>query len=332
MRITVDYESCWRNSFLDGSNNEPTPKRGRKFVASMTSLKGDSGNFMPREITHDTVMGVLYRLIGDQRKLFQARQDSDRFFDEGLVSFTDTPKQKSDEVVFLRSTMGSYDPNSFSGALKADHPMFTSDCSHALWSTLWLDWENLCLFIRDEKHQPAKAMLDPLSICARFDEIKKMKPLPNEGENGRALSALQSRFAGQDYLKNGKINPTAFYCSALYLRLERLADKHDTAEILTKNGKLSGVSKRTFTKKSFLGPLATGGQKPIHGNPYIHKEYLKGEGEVTRTLTKASGRLEITINVDRGKAKEIRAMIECAGVSAFPLGKKGLAYVSAIRV
>lgn len=39
MKITVEYDSCWRNSFLGGSNNEPVPKKGREYLGSMTSLK-----------------------------------------------------------------------------------------------------------------------------------------------------------------------------------------------------------------------------------------------------------------------------------------------------
>ena len=49
-------------------------------------------------------------------------------------------------------------------------------------------------------------------------------------------------------------------------------------------------------------------------------------------MTKASGQLEITIDVDRDKAQEIKTLIENAGVSSFYLGKKGLAYVSNIRL
>ena len=79
MKITIDYESSWRNSFLDGSNNEPLPRAGRKFVGSMTNLK-ISGNFLQRNITVDTVMGILNRLIGDQRKLYQSRQGDDYIF------------------------------------------------------------------------------------------------------------------------------------------------------------------------------------------------------------------------------------------------------------
>ena len=75
MKIIVEYESSWRNSFLDGNNNEELPKKGRKFIASMTSLKKPE-NFVQREVTIDTVMGILNRLIGDQRKLYQARKDA----------------------------------------------------------------------------------------------------------------------------------------------------------------------------------------------------------------------------------------------------------------
>ena len=70
MRITIEYESSWRNSFLDGENNEPLSKKGRNYIASMTELK-KAGNFRQRDISMTTVMGVLNRLIGDQRKLYQ---------------------------------------------------------------------------------------------------------------------------------------------------------------------------------------------------------------------------------------------------------------------
>jgi hypothetical protein len=85
MHITIKYEASWQNSFLDGSNNEPLPKGGRGFIGSMTNLskrnsEGKYPNFIERKISHDTVMGVLNRLIGDQRKLYQAKQDLSYFF------------------------------------------------------------------------------------------------------------------------------------------------------------------------------------------------------------------------------------------------------------
>jgi len=76
--------------------------------------------------------------------------------------------------------------------------------------------------------------------------------------------------------------------------------------------------------------FTTGAKKKIWGNPYMRKVRVKGEGEVVSLMTKASGTLEITIDVEREKAKEIKRLIENAGVSSFYLGKKGLAYVKDI--
>ena len=39
MKIEIEYEASWRNSFLDGSNDEVLPKKGRKFIGSITALK-----------------------------------------------------------------------------------------------------------------------------------------------------------------------------------------------------------------------------------------------------------------------------------------------------
>jgi hypothetical protein len=124
-----------------------------------------------------------------------------------------------------------------------------------------------------------------------------------------------------------------FYCSGLYLQLERLKERFDDIDTArTKAGGISGISKRGFTKKDFMKRFTTGDGKLIFGNPYIRKERIKGVGEVAYFMTKASGQLEINIDIDKNKAQEIKTMIENAGVSSFYLGKKGLAYVCDIRV
>ncbi|PSD41693.1 type I-Fv CRISPR-associated protein Cas5fv, partial [Vibrio sp. V02_P2A34T13] len=128
------------------------------------------------------------------------------------------------------------------------------------------------------------------------------------------------------------ITPISLYCSALYLQLSRLEINYDMVTAKTKLGGISGISKRGFTKKDFMDRYTTGAKKIILGNPFIKKEKIKGQGEVTSMMTKASGQLEINIDVDRNKAQEIKTLIENAGVSSFYLGKKGLAYVSNIRL
>ncbi|WP_211299280.1 hypothetical protein, partial [Methylovulum psychrotolerans] len=70
MVIYIVYDSCWQNSFLHGSDDKPINNNNvRKFK---TTSKANVIDY--REISITTVLGVLCRLIGDQRKLYQARQ------------------------------------------------------------------------------------------------------------------------------------------------------------------------------------------------------------------------------------------------------------------
>ncbi|QPT40040.1 Uncharacterised protein [Oligella ureolytica] len=336
MKITIDYDSSWRNSFLGGSNNEPVPKKGREFLGSMTNLKKE-GNFKFRDNTLDTVMGLLNRLIGDQRKLYQARSkmyENSYYFEdlESKISFEDKPKF-TNEITFIRNMNGSTDQNSFTGMIKVADPIFTSDYSKDFWGVLSLDTQKLCRYIVDDIMIDENIQLDPISIIDRLEFLNKEKPLENQDVVENAVNSLKSTFPDIDYFnKKGQVITLSLYCSALYLQLVRLEDKYDMSSAKTKAGGISGISKRGFTKKDFMDRFTTGPKKTIWGNPYIKKEKIKGEGEVTSMMTKASGQLEIIIDVEREKGLEIKQMIENAGVSSFYLGKKGLAYVSNIRV
>jgi len=335
MKIIIDYESSWRNSFLDPntSNNEPLPKKGRKFIGSMTNLKKPE-NFIKREVTLDTVMGVLNRVIGDQRKLYQARGEDDYFFkdidyaESDKVIFTDRSIETS-EMTYIRNIMGSTDQNSFTGAIKTNDPIFSSDYSTEFWGVLALDFEQLCQFIVSDTTVTATIGANPISVIEKLELLNKEKAVTNEGLVKETIQFLTEKFDGIEYLnKKEEVIPISLYCSSLYLQLERLAKRFDMISAKTKAGGISGISKRGFTTKDFMNRFTTGEKKRIWGNPYIRKERIKGVGEVTSLMTKASGQLEINLDVSRDKAKEIKVMIENAGVSSFYLGKKGLAYIS----
>lgn len=336
MKITVEYDSCWRNSFLGGSNNEPVPKKGREYLGSMTSLKKE-GNFKVCETTLDTVMGILNRLIGDQRKLYQARSkmhESTYYFEEleDKVSFIDR-SQLTNEISFIRNMNGSTDQNAFTGMIKVSDPIFTSEYSQQFWGVLALDFKQLCDFIIMRAEVVEFIELNPLSIINRLEILNQEKAIENSGVLIQVLEVLNENFPDIEYLNNkGLITPIRIYCSALYLQLARLEASFNMSKAKTKAGGISGISKRGFTKKDFMDRYTTGPKKTIWGNPFIKKEKVKGQGEVTSMMTKASGQLEIIIDVDRDKAQEIKTLIENAGVSSFYLGKKGLAYVSSIRL
>ncbi|HFU74820.1 MAG TPA: hypothetical protein ENK66_01095 [Arcobacter sp.] len=332
MKIEIEYEASWRNSFLDGNNNEALPKKGRKFIGSITALK-KSENYIKRDVTHNTVMGILNRLIGEQRKLYQAREGENYFFKEiePLVSFNDKIKVANSELVYLRNMSGNTDQNSFTGMIKTNDEMFTSDYSQEFWGVLALDIDELLEFIAHGREISESIVLDPLIISDRFAEIGKIKALDDEEQVLSALNILEKKFEGTNYKNNkGKVVPLNLYCSALYLQLERLSSEYDLSSALTKSGTITGISKRLFTKKDFMNRFTTGEKKKIFGNPYIAKSFVEGEGQVTSILTKASGTLEIIIDIKRDEAKALKKMIENAGVSSFYLGKKGLAYVRSI--
>ena len=336
MKIIIDYDSSWRNSFLDGSNNEPLPKAGRKFIGSMTNLKKAENFISHEEIKLDTVMGILNRLIGDQRKLYQSRNDEHYYFKdlEPVIRFEDVKSKQilTSEITYIRNITGSTDQNSFTGMIKVKDVMFQSDYSQELWGVLGLAFDELCEFIVSANTVESQIEVDPIIICGYFDSLGKLKVVENEGRVTDALAVLDKHFAGTSYQNNkGLVVPSMLYCSALYLQLERLGKRFDTSSAVTKTGVISGISKRGFTQKDFMNRFTTGEKKKIWGNPYIRKERIKGEGEVVSKMTKACGQLEIEIPTDREKAKEISTMILNAGVSSFYLGKKGLAYVSDIR-
>lgn len=345
IQISINYDSRWCNSFLDGNNNVPAPADGRKYIASLSNIGKNEDAFICRDISIDTVMGVLNRLIGDQRKLYQSRSEGDYFFREleekGLVSFDDKISSSNEEMVYLRNMSGSLDQNSFSGMINSTSSAFNSDYSSSLWAVLFSDLEGLCDFILSETIDPLTFSVDPVVISDRFNsEISKIKNISIENPKIdylekviKAEKKLEDIF--QVSYRNGSgesIQVFSLYCSALYLQINTLKEKYDLQGSLSKSGNIPGFSKRGFTFKDFMKAFTTGNGKIVFGNPYFQEKFVKGEGKTKEMLKKASGELIITIDLDREKSQEMHALIKSASVSTFRLGKKGLAYVSNIRV
>lgn len=334
MQIIIEYESSWRNSFLDGEDN--TTKRN--FIGSMTAL-GDRkvDNYKARTITKNTVMGVLNRLIGEQRKLYDVRDSSDYYFKdiEAVLKEEDIIDSPviSQETVYLRNISGSTDQNSFTGLIKLSDPWLTVSYAKEFWDVLWMSLEELFDFIKSNKTITEKySILDPLNILDRLEEIKKIK-IPLTDEISQVAEILSSRYPNFALKESAnKISVLPLYCSALYLKLDRLSDQYDTTPIRASRGGLTGISHNGFTPKNLMERFTTGQQKIVWGNPYISSKFLKGEGEIRQLLNKASGKLTINLNISKDQARDLEEKIENAGVSSFYLGKKGLAYVTDIRV
>jgi len=334
MQIIIEYEASWRNSFLDGSNNEPLPKTGRKFIGSMTNLNNEK-NFIQRHVSQDTIMGLLNRLIGDQRKLYQAREQDDYFFKEiePLVEFTDKPTILNHETTYIRNITGNTDPKSYSGMVKSEDLAFKSEYSCEFWGVLSLELNSLCDFILNNRIVAKLDNIDPLEVVDQIEGIEKIKPVSNEGIVNKSYQYIKDKYSDYDGLNNKElVIVKRLYFSALYIQLERLSARYNMESLIAKRGGITGISKNNFTKKNFMGRFTTGGEKKVWGNPYVREEFVKGEGKLKQLLTKASGKLEISLDIPKEKGREIKELIDNAGVSSFYLGKKGLAYVSKIRV
>ncbi len=200
---------------------------------------------------------------------------------------------------------------------------------------LWLEWDELLDFIVNKEFSVRKiedAFLNPISILDRsvyLDGLKKLKP---DNKVTQIIELLKIKFPNEQYIENDdSIKMIRFYAAALYLQLERLESRYDMSSAANKRGQsiyIYGYSKRGFNgKRDFMKNFVTGGEKLIYGNPYMLKNRW---GEVISVLHKANGTLEIELNLTPEQAKDLKQKIEDAGVSAFYLGKKGLAYVDKI--
>ena len=344
------------------------------------------------------MLGVLCRLIGDQRKLYQIRKSEDYYFKdiENLITYQNRNNQITKEKTFIINKSDDRPPQStFLGVIQDDTELFFSASAPQLWSVIYLELNDVLDFIKNQKVCDRKGSSMPRDLLSRIDEITNTnieygrpvktveretkeltekinkeehkrekivnkfqeKSSPNEKQKGdfdknnkkileniaelnKSIVELKSKYRNQldaklksvvafldkkypnkteYYLKDGILYRIRLYAAALYLQAERMhQNKISVDYCLNKKGEVSipGFSKRGFNgKREFLNRFA-GSKKKTVGTPF--------------PLTKAIGTLEININIDRDKAKEIKRLIENAGVSSFYLGKKGLAYVTDI--
>jgi hypothetical protein len=286
-------------------------------------------------------MGVLNRLIGDQRKLFQARASSDYFFAdmEAIISFDEKITSSTDEAVFLRNIKpNNFDQNSFSGLLISDHKMFSPD-ARQLWDVLSWDVSTIISFIQTfEQNDTGRSDfaidvfqtpdISALGISSMFENAKSQK-VNKETDMSLVRTVLVNKgFITKE--QSDKISVETLYCSSLYLRLSSL--EINAVDVFGGKGLIPGFSKRGFTKKDFMKRLSTGGGKIIRGNPYKKIILKKGQKPIDVSLQKEDGVITVEISCAKKDAVILADMIKYAGVSAFTLGKKGLAYVERVKV
>jgi len=387
MKITIEFDSIWQNSFLEGSDNKPISKENKRNFKATSK----NNNIDNNKITKSTILGVLSRLLGDQRKLYDARRSDDYYFKdiensilEPIVTYQ---KHWTDNVYLVNKSESRPAQSTYLGVIKENEKLFFSESSSYLWSILYMDLDEIIEFILSDTMSKKRVSIKPDDLLKRIEFIQKLETLnliedkidiiknnlkkkeislqkkidkfstiaqqtivqiksiesaktkfKKEVEQSQSdiqtiltnkeyqekdrkikqvLAKLSKKYPDQTYYDKEKIYPMSLYSASLYLQVERMK-KENILEIdsYLNKGKIQGFSKRRFNGiRDFLNKLA-GNQKKTTGTPY--------------PLTKASGTLDIIIDIPRDKAKELKKLIDNAGVSSFYLGKKGLAYVTHI--
>ncbi len=178
MVIYIVYDSCWQNSFLRGVDDQPITKDNpREFKATSKSNITDI-----REIGITTILGVLCRLIGDQRKLYQARQSDDFYFKdiEQSITFSHREKTNYSETAFIVNKSENRPPqSSFMGVLSDETPLFFSEYSKNLWSVFDFDIDKLFDFILEPRVNinPLGQISPNRNLRSRIEEISSQDPI-----------------------------------------------------------------------------------------------------------------------------------------------------------
>jgi hypothetical protein len=331
MYLRIPFDSKWGNSFLGGDNNKPLPKNGRDYIASTSNMKKNPENYIRKDVSIHTTMGILNRLIGDQRKLFQSRSEPNYFYAdiEDKVTFNIADLCVSEEVARLSNGNKSSDPTASIGLVDDRHPLIEAEEAGALWAPLMADIDTLCDYI---SHDTTLEPFPDLTFDTLYNKLLERKAAKNvviSNKVSHAIEILQKAYPSTDYLVKDKLNSQAMYMSAVYISLNKLSETVDTDDWLTPTKVLPGLAKKTFTEKGFNAFFAKGSKKQ-YSNPYIQKTY--GKDAVNHLLHKSSGTLEINIEIPSKKALEIKRMIENACVTSFCVGKKGVAYLDKISI
>lgn len=172
MNIFIKYESCWQNSILE--NKTISPKSSvRKFNKSKKN-----GNLQP--ISKNTVMGVLYRLTGDQRTLQQIRQSDKSYFSdiEEQIDFSlQDPSSYEELVMIINKSNDRCGDGNYIGVIKDDVRLFFSAAAPKLWTVLYLSIDEIISFIKNPKLIATNGSSMPRDILDRIDEIQGFEPL-----------------------------------------------------------------------------------------------------------------------------------------------------------
>ena len=153
IEIVINFDSCWQNGFLEGEDG--LEEKRKKLVPKVRDFfaTSKSEQSTDKALTKNTVLGVLCRLIGDQRKLYQARSADDYYFKgmEEAITFSYNAERKSYSELVVVINKNNKDsrpaPSTYLGVIPNDCSLFSSQYSKNLWHVLDLSVEEVCNYV-----------------------------------------------------------------------------------------------------------------------------------------------------------------------------------------
>lgn len=328
MKLYVSYASSWRGQMLEGNNSKDWFNRNRKVIR-----KGDlKSGFVPYDvkISNNTILGIIYRLVGEQRRLWRVLETGEYLGISGKIDFIDNINFISREAVALREIGSAMNPMGWSGIAKSETSNYFTNPN--LYQTLIFPLvcspSQLYDLIVNNKFGKASNT----SINGRLDVLRLIDRIDNSKINDFTedqiccmFDTLKNKFPKTKY-QSKDVNKYSVFClSAMFLCAEHLVGQGHK-ETGVKWNKGGGIGPRGATPKEFFSAI-TNGRNTVITFPMDDNWKRK-----TKKIEKPTGQLEITIDISKERAQEIKSMIESANVGCFSVGKKGLAYLSHISI
>jgi len=358
MIIDITYEGKWSNSFLDDPKprNEKGETPPRNYIATTSTLKSDPDAYRFRDITLNTIYGVLYRLVGARKALdLMLEEDTSlikTIISEGRISFRHTPTSITKEIVYLRNAKNEPAQAEYAGV--PDVSFLADEDLSSIFEVADYTQEELVRFISrqerpDRELEGAVKCLFDLNFALSTSKDRMVADSPyrpvttDEKKKKAKLKKYIISYADPDILEgissayeeitNTRLEPKSnILIAAVNLAtIEYVQKNPDTGlKKMLQNAlpvfKGCGKNAKAFTVRDFLTPT-TGYKKIQFGNPY-RVEGINGKPDIW--LTKMDGNVEIKIDCTMEEARELDKMIDYAGVGPFYIGKKGLAYITKI--
>ena len=345
MKIVIEYSSSWDVKLLENNISKSSINKYRKIIKKNAKSNG---------VTFNTILGILYRLVGDQRKVWHILERNNYLgLTEQNIRFKTYNVKKTKESIALRDISGVFNPASTIGlAKKESHPVFKDKniCGMMMFP-FYCEPIELYDLIVNSKFGNVRPfdMKSRISIIKIFDklkseidleiknnnnltkmEIKNGVQITQKEVNGLSLkqrldimSVLRNKFPDVNYFSSREADISKYYIfclSAMYICYDEIVKKYPYVSNFDKNNKdkkwAKGISKRNITDKDLVGSI-TGGKNTTINYPMM--------------IDTSSGFLEITIDTDEESAIQLKEMIEYANVGCFQVGKKGLAFVKQIN-